>query len=514
MRILFRTDANAQIGTGHLMRCLALADGLRAEGAECTFLCRAGGLGVMARRITEAGHVLLTLPDSPPSDADVDSPQLAHAGWLPGGQRNDATACLNALDGQPVANWLIVDHYALDQRWEKPMRVAAASILVIDDLADRQHACDLLLDQNQVPDMVARYENRGPGNCRLLLGPKYALLRNEFSRSEASAPAGERSTSPRLLVMFGGADPQNLTLRTVNALASVGWKAGVDVVAGPLYADLDNLQMAIAALPDVRLHAPAGDVATLMRSAGFAVGSPGVASWERCACALPSLTIAQADNQEPIGEALGISGAHCYLGRAEDVSDADLEAALHFWQNNGLARQAMTAAAQAICDGLGVRRVVRQLLKRSLSIRIASQDDARLLFVWRNDERTRRQSLDPRPLALATHLAWFDNMIRKADSSLLVACRDGVPVACIRFDCHENRARVSIYTDPELQGHGLGGAALAAGIDWLQAERPEVTVTEADVLPANRASHNLFSSAGFHPVWTRYEYSRESSCQG
>lgn len=513
MRILFRTDANAQIGTGHLMRCLALADGLRAEGVECTFLCRAGGLGVMASRITEAGHVLLTLPDSPLGDADVDSPQLAHAGWLPGGQLNDAAACLNVLGGQPVADWLVVDHYALDEIWENPMRVAAARILVIDDLADRQHACDLLLDQNQVPDMAARYGNCVPENCRLLLGPKYALLRNEFLRSDPSAPASERSTSPRLLVMFGGADPQNLTLRTVNALASVGWKGGVDVVAGPLYTDPDTLQKAIAALPDARLHAPARDVAMLMRSAGFAVGSPGVASWERCACALPSLTIAQADNQEPIGEALGISGAHCYLGRAETVTDADLEAALRFWQNNGFARQAMTAAAQAVCDGLGVRRVVRQLLKPSLSIRVACRDDAALLFSWRNDERTRLQSLDPRPLELATHLAWFDSIIKKADSSLLLACRDGVPVACIRFDCQENRARVSIYTDPDLQGQGLGGATLAAGIDWLQAERPEIKVTEADVLPANQASHSLFSSAGFHPVWTRYEYFRESSCQ-
>lgn len=510
MRVLFRTDASAEIGTGHLMRCLALADGLRAAGGQCTFLCRVEGLGVMARKVTDAGHMLLALPDLEFSDVGEDSPQLAHAQWLPGGQQKDAAACLKLLEGQAVAECLVVDHYALDERWEKPMRAVAARILVIDDLADRQHDCDLLLDQNQVLGMERRYENRLPGNCRRLLGPKYALLREEFSRPKTSASTDDRLASPRLLVMFGGADPQNLTLRTVNALARVGWTGGVDVVAGPLYAELDALQMAIAAVPDARLHAPAGDVARLMRSANFSVGSPGVASWERCACALPSLTIAQADNQEPIGEALAISGAHCYLGRAETVLDSDLEVALRFWQSNFFARQAMTAVAQAVCDGQGVKRVIRNLQKPALSVRLACLDDAGLLFSWRNDERTRRQSLDPQPLALATHMAWFGKVIGNADSILLLACRDSVPVACIRFDCQGNRARVSIYTDPELQGQGIGGATLAAGLGWMQTERPEITVAEADIRLANRSSHRLFLSARFHPVWTRYEYSRAS----
>jgi len=365
VRILFRTDANAQIGTGHLMRCLALADGLRVEGAECTFLCRAAGLGVMAGKIAEAGHVLLTLPDSPDCAADVDSPQLAHAGWLPGGQLNDATSCLNVLDGQPVADWLIVDHYALDERWEKTMRVTAARILVIDDLADRKHDCDLLLDQNQVHDMEARYENHVPENSRRLLGPKYALLRKEFARTEGSGVIGERFASPRLLVMFGGADPQNLTLRTVNVLVSVGWKGGVDVVAGPLYADSDSLLKAIAALPDARLHSPARDVAMLMRSAGFAVGSPGGASWERCACALPSLTIAQADNQEAIGDGLKEYGAHEYLGRAEVLSDERLKKSLIAIKNQPELLFRMAVRASLITDGLGVYRVA-SLMKECL----------------------------------------------------------------------------------------------------------------------------------------------------
>lgn len=512
MRILFRADADTQIGTGHLMRCLALAEGLHAEGAECVFLSRSAGLGTLAQKITDAGHRLISLPEGGGSHDGADLPILAHARWLPGGWQNDAATSLERLAGEPRADWLVVDHYALDRRWETVMRRAARRILAIDDLADREHDCDLLLDQNQVAGMATRYDDLLPESCMKLLGPRYALLRPEFSRQAASASGSQPAQAPRLLVMFGGADAQNLSLRTVQVLARIGWKGPMDVVAGPLYPELPSLRAALAELPNATLHAPAKDVAALMHNADLAIGSPGVASWERCACALPSLTIAQADNQEPIGEALALSGAHWYLGRTETVSDADIEAALRAWRQNGLARQAMRAAAASVCDGRGVGRVVRLLGSGGLTIRAAQQDDAELLFAWRNDERTRSQSLDSRPLMLEAHLEWIERTLRRDDVSLLLACRNEVPVACLRFDYRESHALVSIYTDPELHGHGFGPAALAAAVAWLKAARPGVTVLEADVLASNQASHRLFSSAGFVSVSTRYALNREAAC--
>lgn len=512
MRILFRTDADTQIGTGHLMRCLALAEGLRAKGAECVFLCRGAGLGTLAGKVSDAGHRLISLPEGMACDEGADLPILAHARWLPGNWQNDAAACLERLAGEPRVDWLVVDHYALDHRWETAMRGATGRILAIDDLADREHDCDLLLDQNQVAGMDVRYDGLLPESCMKLLGPRFALLRPEFSLNAASAPERHSAQTPSLFVMFGGADAQNLTLRTVQVLVRIGWQGAMDVVAGPLYPELSALRAVLAELPNATLHAPARNVAALMRKADLAIGSPGVASWERCACALPSLTIAQADNQEPIGEALALSNAHWYLGRAESVSDADIEAALRAWLRNGLARQAMRAAAASVCDGRGVGRVIRLMESSALTIRAAQQGDAELLFAWRNDERTRRQSLDPRPLVLAAHREWFEKTLRRDDVSLLLACRNEVPVACLRFDYCENHALISIYTDPELHGQGLGPAALAAAVAWLKAAGPAVTVLEADVLASNRASHRLFSSAGFVPVSTRYALNREAAC--
>ena len=337
-----------------------------------------------------------------------------------------------------------------------------------------------------------------------MLGPRYALLRSEFSRKGDMARVVNRP-EPRLLVMFGGADAGNLTLRTVEALVRIGWKGPVNVVAGPLYPALGLLQAAVRTLPDATLHAPARDVAALMRSAGLAVGSPGVASWERCACALPSLTISQAKNQEKVGEALAEAGAHWYLGSADAVTDEELQQALLVLLRNVFARKAMSAVAASICDGQGVKRVIRQMLGNTLAVRPVRAEDAALLFSWRNDERTRRQSFDPRPLDPIGHVDWLMKVIHDEGRSLLLVSRAGRDVACVRFDCAAERATVSIYVDPDLHERGTGAPALMAAIDWLREARPEIQLVEADVLAGNQASHALFGSVGFAPARTRYE---------
>lgn len=508
MRILFRTDADSRIGTGHLMRCLALADDLRREGADCLFLCREAGLGGLAEKISLGGHRLLTLPMAAVLDDVGDLPRLAHADWLSGGWRNDASACLAVLADQPRADWLVVDHYALDDRWEAAMRAATRRVMAIDDLADRKHDCDVLLDQNVLDGSSGHYRGLVPRDCLLLLGPKYALLRPEFSgASEVAARAGRPRKDARLLIMFGGSDPQDLTLRTVNALARLNWQGPVEVVAGELYGKLQELKASVSRLPQASLHAPAHKVADLMRAADLALGSPGVASWERCACSLPSIVLSVADNQLTLGESLGRMGVHWYLGKAADVRDEELDAALIAWTANSPARYCMSQTASAICDGKGVRRVVRRMLVAGLDIRPARESDASLMYSWRNDERTRRHVFDPTPLDLTAHLKWFKKTIDGTGSQLLIALREPqVPVACIRFDFSEERARLSIYVDPDRHGSGYGVPSINLACSWLRSNRPDIKVVEADVLAGNEPSNRAFFAAGFKPAFRRYEY--------
>lgn len=361
MRVLFRVDANGEIGAGHLMRCLALASALKARGAACTFLTRTAGLGAVEARIRDEGASCLNLPEIGIL-AVANRDGLAHSHWLPGGYAADVTNCKSVLGQISPADWLVVDHYALDFRWEVEMASYAKRVLVIDDLADRQHKCTLLLDQNLMPNAAQRYVGLVGGSCECLLGPDFALLRNEFTIDKNPATrVGDENKLHRMLVMFGGSDPRNLTMMIAKLLIAKGWRDPIDFVAGPLYPHLDELREALRQLPDACLHAPAHDVAALMKNARLAVGSPGVSSWERCACALPSITIAQADNQEPIGSALAQAGAHLYLGRLQEIDLNRLFTEISTLWSSPKRLTAMSAAAYGICDGKGTERVARRM---------------------------------------------------------------------------------------------------------------------------------------------------------
>lgn len=512
MRILFRLDANAQIGAGHLMRCLSLAAELKRRGGSCVFLCRSEGMQALQQRIASEGHTLLPLPTATNTLPDKTPPsehEPLHAPWLPGGWRQDVAACQTALDAAGLADntpfdWLVVDHYALDHRWESALRSMTERLMVIDDLADRKHDCDLLLDQNLALDPAQRYDGLLAATCQRLLGPRYALLRPEFARKDEEAPRAP-AKQPRLLVMFGGADPQQVTLRVVKVLLRMGWQGVVDVVVGPLYADVDSLHAAVAGLAAGRLHVAANHIAELMRAADLAIGAPGSASWERCACGLPALTLALAANQEPIGVALGQSGANFYLGRATDLSDEDLLCALKIWSANDAARMALRMAASALCDGLGAGRTADKMIVKPLVLRRVCLADAEVLFAWRNDERTRRMSLNPQPLDFSSHIRWLEQKLADSRTHLLLASNDEAPVACIRFDVDAKRVLTSIYVDPARSGQGFGGRALHSALVWLRQTAVEIERVEAEVLATNAASHALFQAAGFVAHSTRYQ---------
>jgi RimJ/RimL family protein N-acetyltransferase len=214
--------------------------------------------------------------------------------------------------------------------------------------------------------------------------------------------------------------------------------------------------------------------------------------------------MAQANNQEGIGIALGRIGANFYLGPAEFVADDELHTALSVLLANEPARQAMALAAAAVCDGHGSRRVKGRLLQLSFTIKRVTLADAEMLYSWRNDERTRRYSADPRPLTLIQHLAWINRTLSMAEVDLLLACCEEEPVTCLRFDRSGSKALVSIYTNPDNHGKGLNVGVLLTAIDWLRTNHPEIDATEAEVLAGNDASHTLFVAAGFHPIATRY----------
>lgn len=353
--IAFRTDAGKQIGTGHFMRCLTLADALKKQGACIRFVSR-GLPSYLCDMLKDKGIEFAPL-DDPPSPCAFD--ELAHAHWLGTSQAQDVRETLEALSDQ-VWDWLIVDHYALDSRWERAMRSVCKKIMVIDDIADRKHDCDVLLDQNFYSDMQTRYADKVPADCQLLLGPRYALLRDEFRKLRKQV---QPRTGPvkRILVFFGGVDLDNLTGQAIKAFAQLNVDGlQVDVVIGTKHPARSEIETNCTK-HGFKCHVQTDRMAELMAAADLAIGAGGSASWERCCLGLPALLVALADNQIDIAKALDLSGACIYLGAFETVNSSLIQHKVAELLNASDQVEMISRHGFSLVDGQGIDRVCKGL---------------------------------------------------------------------------------------------------------------------------------------------------------
>ena len=348
-QVAIRADASPVLGSGHVVRCLSLADALRQRGARPHFIC-SGGPGHLGARIHSQGYGLT----------------LLDAGLSPAQDAGHTHAALHAIGPGRACDLLLVDHYGLDAAWEQALRPACQRLAAIDDLADRAHAVDLLLDQN-LGRQVSDYAALLPAQAQRLIGPHFALLRPEFAAARAASlarrpPAGWR----HLLISLGGADPQQATVHALRALASCPLPADatLTVVLGALADTRHQVQALLSTLPwPSQLLVDVADMAGLLAAADLAIGAAGGSAWERCCLGLPSLLLVLADNQRPGAQALVAAGAALALGGVADLRTS-LPTALRALQGPAGAGQlqAMSLAAAAITDGHGAARVADALL--------------------------------------------------------------------------------------------------------------------------------------------------------
>jgi len=362
MKVIFRADASLQIGSGHIMRCLTQADVLKNLGAECRFICREH-TGNMIQAIRSRGYRVHTLACHEKASS-VDGQrrgELAHAHWLGSSQREDASSCLTIIKGFSP-DWLIVDHYALDVLWESALRPYSRRLMVIDDLADREHDCDLLLDQNlgrQARDYTGLLQNK----CRLLTGPKYALLRPEFvALRDYSLNRRANPQLRKLLISMGGIDKDNVTGRVLETLKNCALSddCQISVVMGATAPWLNEVRMQIADMPwSTEVLVNVGDMARLMADSDLSIGAAGGTSWERCCMGLPALMVVLAQNQWPGARALQAARAVGLLGEPNDIDSQLPQAFDTLLQGSALGE--MSNSARLITDGLGAKRVSQEL---------------------------------------------------------------------------------------------------------------------------------------------------------
>ena len=351
MKVLVRADSSVDIGSGHLMRCLTLADQLCIEGAEVVFVCR-DLPGAMFDLLQARGYRNAKLPfaDVANLSQSIDVKETLEA------------AAILFPDG---FDWLVVDHYALDAAWESVLRSASKKIMVIDDLANRKHDCDLLLDQNYYRDLEQRYKGLVPEHCITLLGPEYVLLRPEFA--DAREQLRERDGKIRRILLFlGGSDPSNITGKILAVLIQPPFSdIAIDVVVGVSNPHKSVIQNLCSKMKNTRYHCQVSNMAELIGNADMAIGAGGATTWERCVLGLPSLTLVFADNQLQTTIDLHDRGAIRYLGWADRITPSDIERSIDLFINNSSLVSNLSKKALLIMnDWCGGQAVVAEMFKK------------------------------------------------------------------------------------------------------------------------------------------------------
>lgn len=337
MLMAIRTDASDTIGAGHFTRCLALADRVAALGGRVRFLASQAH-PVITGALAQRAHALLVL----------DVPEGASP-------EDDAQASAKALDA--ACDWLVVDHYGLDDRWETSLRERARSVLVIDDLADRCHDCDILVDPGYGRGR-ADYAGLVQPPAELLLGPRFALLKHTFAAHHDAAPL--RPDRRRVHVFFGSG---TAAMRWLAQYCEWLLDAFTDIQVCAVGRGDRQAMQALGRRHAARLdwQEQVDDMAAHMATCDVAIGGPGSATWERACVGLASALVATSENQVPILRALDGARFCRFLGSAWNLDAARFKAGVAAFLDDSSALADMRARGVAAVDGRGVDRVVCRL---------------------------------------------------------------------------------------------------------------------------------------------------------
>lgn len=506
--VIFRCDASQTIGSGHVARCKVLARSLKRRGCRPVFFCR-DHADSLHRQLLCGEFECVTLPRPKQSVSKVE--QSPYAEWLGCSQQQDVSDCLDGISELSGfrAGYVVVDHYALDHSWERYLvsALSGAKLLVIDDLADRPHAADWLVDTGRIHGWSdSAYARLVDSKCQMLLGPRYSLLSEDYGKARDRIV--ERTDLRRVLVFFGGVDQSNWCSLALNALSHSQLEdLQVDVVLGAGAPHVQAIQQCVAQRPGWTLHVGLSTLSPLVASADVALGAAGSHSWERASLGLPAMAVAVAENQVELLAALVGEG----LVESPDVNQRSeiVDAFAQFLI--GLRRdpeklRLMSSSAAAIVDGCGGSRVSCAMLgvNPQLKLRPALSTDMGLYFWWVNDPDVRRSSLQTGLISFQQHSRWFQARL-SSDTALMyiLVDSDDLPVGQIRFErldseCHQSL--VSFSLDRLARGQGLAGRLLSMGLDAMRHQWGQQMEVVADVKTENLASARVFLRAGFREL--------------
>jgi UDP-2,4-diacetamido-2,4,6-trideoxy-beta-L-altropyranose hydrolase/UDP-4-amino-4,6-dideoxy-N-acetyl-beta-L-altrosamine N-acetyltransferase len=467
-----------------------MADELRRAGSDCEFVCRphSGNLIELIKSQNFVVHVLSSgvLPT-----------------WLGVEWQKDASQTLKVV-GNNTYDWLIIDHYELDTKWESLLRPIANSILVIDDLANRSHNADVILDQNS-GRISLDYKNLAPKYCEIYTGPMFAFLRPEFySLRVLSEQRKNRTEVLHLLISMGGVDKNNATTKVLESLQKMpnallnGSK--ITVLMGPHAPGITKVQQQALKMPwPTEILIGAKNVAHLMADADLMIGGVGTTIWEACCLGLPTLALILAENQ---------LAAASHLERLGAIKLLSLDQSLDEWLSKSLRElqdpsnlRAMQEACYRLTDGRGASRFLNQLggigNRKKSSIREMTHDDLLMVLEWRNSSKVKSYMNTQHKISFEEHCIWFDRVIKDNSRAVLIYESLNQPMGFVQFSNLESKegAIWGFYMAPNASkgsGSEMGKAALKYAFTRLG-----TTKIFGRVMIDNYASINFHKKLGF-----------------
>lgn len=498
-RIVFRVDASKQIGTGHVMRCLCLAEQLRRYGAWVAFVCRLHE-GHLSDLIESKKFILCRLENHSGDMVSGSGPQ--HMSWLGTDWETDCgetAKCIASFEQKP--DWVIVDHYALDHKWERQIRSVTKKIMVIDDLADRAHDCDLLLDQNIVENGDYRYSDIINEGCQLLLGPDYALLQPEYARLHKDVVLRSGKIK-RIFIFLGGVDLSGFIAQVLESIVLLEKQdIQIDLVLGNCSNTRMQIESLVKAIPKINIYQNLPSLSLLMMTADLAIGACGVTTWERMCLGLPSIVVTVAYNQEEIARYLDKNNLVKWLGRIGEIGLTEIQSALTCVIEAGI-DESWSGRCHELVDGKGVYRAAVAVLLDAQSMlfpRQVTEADEQLLLEWANDPETRNNAFCKSRISPEEHHKWFHGHLRDKNNCQMyvVETEDRIPVGQVRFQRIEtNQYEVHYSLDKVFRGRRIGGSLLRTALnDFLNVNNEIIVI--AKVLNNNISSQKIFNHLHF-----------------
>lgn len=486
-KLYIRADGGSRIGTGHIMRCLALARAWqKISQGKVIFLSYLEGKD-LRQKIVDRGFEVLDVPKPYPYPDDVK--QIVD---------------LQAKENAGSKSWLVVDGYHFDSNYLAAMQAAGYRVLLIDDLAqDKTVQADMVLNQN----MYARKEQyHCDVETDLLLGSHYVLLREEFLRAKSREPHVARQAK-RVLVTLGGGDFENVTLKVLLAIGELNQQdLEIKVVAGPANKYFAALEKAAKKMScNCEVLTGVEDMPACMLWADLVISAGGSSCWESVYLGVPFTVIILADNQVRVAESLDATGCAVNQGWHHRLQTIDLANRLSDLFDDQEARQSMVMKGQRLIDGQGAERVAKRMLTKEIAFRPVVLDDWELLLDWANDPVTRKNSFQTAAISTEEHKKWLAAKLKDPSCLMLLAMTGaGEPFGQVRFDDMDgNDTVISVSISREYRGLGLGCRMIQGACVLFMKEKGDGRI-KALVKQNNESSRKAFSGAGFRLVAEEY----------